>query len=138
MDGDMAVFGLTEYAPETLGDIVFIELPEVGSTIDKGEPFGVIESVKAASDIYAPVGGTVDKAICSAGMPTACEYAVLMACYTNNSGVTFQASLAVALALCAPSSCSMPASDMILFDSAASTNERCILMSRYNTLYCGS
>ena len=51
--------GLTEYAIEQLGDIVFVELPEVGSFYTKGEIFGTIESVKAASEIYMPVGGTV-------------------------------------------------------------------------------
>ena len=51
--------GLTEYAIEQLGDIVFVELPEVGSAYTKGEIFGTIESVKAASEIYMPVGGTV-------------------------------------------------------------------------------
>lgn len=51
--------GLTDYAIEQLGDIVFVELPEVGSTYTKGEIFGTIESVKAASEIYMPVGGTV-------------------------------------------------------------------------------
>lgn len=51
--------GLTDYAIEQLGDIVFVELPEVGSSYTKGEIFGTIESVKAASEIYMPVGGTV-------------------------------------------------------------------------------
>lgn len=51
--------GLTDYAIEQLGDIVFVELPEVGATYRKGEIFGTIESVKAASEIYMPVSGTV-------------------------------------------------------------------------------
>ena len=51
--------GLTDYAIEQLGDIVFVELPEVGTQYTKGEIFGTIESVKAASEIYMPVGGTV-------------------------------------------------------------------------------
>lgn len=51
--------GLTDYAIEQLGDIVFVELPEVGSTYRKGEIFGTIESVKAASEIYMPISGTV-------------------------------------------------------------------------------
>ena len=51
--------GITDYAQQQLGDIVFIELPELGSTIDKGEPFGVIESVKAVSDLCAPISGVV-------------------------------------------------------------------------------
>lgn len=51
--------GLTDYAIEQLGDIVFVELPEIGATYRKGEIFGTIESVKAASEIYMPVSGTV-------------------------------------------------------------------------------
>ncbi len=51
--------GLTDYAIEQLGDIVFVELPEVGTKYTKGEIFGTIESVKAASEIYMPIGGTV-------------------------------------------------------------------------------
>ena len=59
-EGDGAYYiGLTDYAIEQLGDIVFVELPEIGSTYTKGEIFGTIESVKAASEIYMPVGGTV-------------------------------------------------------------------------------
>ncbi len=54
-----ATVGITDYAQEQLGEIVFVELPAVGDTISKDDPFGVIESVKAASDIYAPVSGTV-------------------------------------------------------------------------------
>lgn len=51
--------GITEYAQQELGDIVYVELPEVGEKIVKDEPFGAVESVKAVSDVYAPVGGTV-------------------------------------------------------------------------------
>ncbi len=58
-DGERVAIGITDYAQEQLGDIVFVELPEVGSRITKGEPFGVIESVKAVSDLYAPLGGEV-------------------------------------------------------------------------------
>lgn len=57
--GDECVIGLTDYAIEQLGDIVFLELPEAGSHFEKGETFANIESVKAASEIYMPVGGTV-------------------------------------------------------------------------------
>lgn len=57
-DGNYYI-GLTDYAIEQLGDIVFVELPEVGSSYTKGEIFGTVESVKAASEIYMPVGGTV-------------------------------------------------------------------------------
>lgn len=56
---DLAVIGLTDYAIEQLGDIVFIELPEVGSNYAKDEVFATIESVKAASEIYMPVGGEI-------------------------------------------------------------------------------
>lgn len=57
-DGTVSV-GITDHAQEALGDVVFVELPEVGRTLEKGEVFGVIESVKAASDLYAPVAGEV-------------------------------------------------------------------------------
>lgn len=57
-DGNFVV-GLTDYAVEQLGDIVFVELPEVGSTFSKGESFATVESVKAASEIYMPVSGTI-------------------------------------------------------------------------------
>ena len=54
-DGSATV-GITDYAQESLGDITFVELPEVGSTFEEGDTFGVVESVKAGSDLYAPVG----------------------------------------------------------------------------------
>lgn len=54
-----AVVGITDYAQAALGDITFVQLPKVGATLKKGEAFGVVESVKAASDLYAPVAGTV-------------------------------------------------------------------------------
>ena len=53
------VIGLTDYAVEQLGDIVFVELPEVGSTFSKNESFATVESVKAASEIYMPISGTI-------------------------------------------------------------------------------
>jgi glycine cleavage system H protein len=59
LDGDIATFGLTDFAQNELGDITYLELPEVGSTVTHDEPFGVVESVKAASDIYAPIDGEV-------------------------------------------------------------------------------
>jgi glycine cleavage system H protein len=59
LDGDEATVGITAYATEELGDIVFVELPAVGRRLAQGEPFGVIESVKTASDLYAPMGGEV-------------------------------------------------------------------------------
>ena len=57
--GDKFEVGITDYAIEQLGDIVFIELPEVGSTFSKNEVFATVESVKAASEIYMPISGTV-------------------------------------------------------------------------------
>lgn len=54
-----ALVGITDYAQSSLGDITFVQLPPVGKTLKAGESFGVVESVKAASDVYAPVGGTV-------------------------------------------------------------------------------
>jgi glycine cleavage system H protein len=59
IDGKKAVIGISEFAQDQLGDIVFVELPEVGSQIDQGSPFGVVESVKTVSDLYAPAGGKV-------------------------------------------------------------------------------
>ena len=58
-DGGKYSIGLTEYAVEQLGDIVFVELPEVGSTFVKNESFATVESVKAASEIYMPISGTI-------------------------------------------------------------------------------
>jgi len=58
-DGDICKVGITDYAVEQLGDIVFVELPEIGSSFEKGESFGAIESVKAASEVYAPIAGEV-------------------------------------------------------------------------------
>lgn len=59
IEGDTATFGITDYAQESLGDIVFVELPDVGDEVEAGKPCGEIESVKAVSDIYAPLSGTV-------------------------------------------------------------------------------
>lgn len=59
MEGDTAVVGITDYAQEQLGDLVFVELPEIGRQVTKGESVVVVESVKAASDVYAPVDGEV-------------------------------------------------------------------------------
>tara|TARA_B100001121_G_C18433673_1_gene500436 strand:+ start:240 stop:629 length:390 start_codon:yes stop_codon:yes gene_type:complete len=59
VDGDLVVVGISDYAQDELGDVVFVELPEVGSTLKKGDAFGVVESVKAASDLYLPVGGEI-------------------------------------------------------------------------------
>ena len=57
-DGTVTI-GITDHAQEALGDVVFVELPEVGQSLSKGKEFGVIESVKAASDLYSPVNGEV-------------------------------------------------------------------------------
>jgi len=59
IEGDTATFGLTDYAQETLGDIVFIELPEVGADVTAGTPYAEVESVKAVSDVFAPMSGTI-------------------------------------------------------------------------------
>ena len=59
VEGNKAVVGITQFAQEQLGDIVFVELPEVSTLIEQESPFGVVESVKTVSDLYAPVSGTV-------------------------------------------------------------------------------
>ncbi|MDQ5852825.1 MAG: glycine cleavage system protein GcvH [Chloroflexota bacterium] len=58
-DGEEVTVGITDYAQHALGDVVFVELPEVGRTLEQGDIFGVVESVKAASDLYVPVSGEV-------------------------------------------------------------------------------
>ena len=58
-DGDVVTIGVTAYAAEQLGDVVFVELPDVGKTVTAGDPLAVVESVKAASDVYAPLSGEV-------------------------------------------------------------------------------
>jgi glycine cleavage system H protein len=62
VDGDVATVGITDYAQEQLGDIVFVELPAAGKALTKGDDAAVVESVKAASDVYAPVAGEVVEA----------------------------------------------------------------------------
>jgi glycine cleavage system H protein len=59
LDGDTAVLGITDVAQNELGDITYLELPEAGEAMTSGEPFGVVESVKAASDVYSPIDGEV-------------------------------------------------------------------------------
>jgi len=59
MDGDIATVGITPYAQEKLGDLVFVELPSTGTKLDKGAVAATVESVKAASEVYAPVGGEI-------------------------------------------------------------------------------
>ena len=59
LEGDIAVIGITHFAQDSLGDVVFVELPEVGSDVKQFEKMGEIESVKAVSDLYCPIGGKV-------------------------------------------------------------------------------
>ncbi|MCR9215098.1 MAG: glycine cleavage system protein GcvH [Proteobacteria bacterium] len=59
LEGDVATIGVSNYAQEQLGDVVFVEVPEVGADLAKGEELAVVESVKAASEVYAPIGGEV-------------------------------------------------------------------------------
>jgi glycine cleavage system H protein len=59
VDGDVATVGISPYAQEQLGDVVFVDLPEVGKKVEKGKELAVVESVKAASEVYSPIGGEV-------------------------------------------------------------------------------
>lgn len=59
VDGDTGAIGITDFAQQQLGDVVFVELPEVGATFEVGQVFGTIESVKAVSELFAPLSGTV-------------------------------------------------------------------------------
>ena len=59
IEGDTATIGITDHAQDELGDVVFVELPDEGATFDPGDSFGTVESVKAVSDLYTPVGGEV-------------------------------------------------------------------------------
>ncbi len=59
VDGNIGAIGITDFAQQQLGDVVYVELPEVGSTLTAGQVFGTIESVKAVSELFAPVGGEV-------------------------------------------------------------------------------
>jgi glycine cleavage system H protein len=59
VDGDQATVGITQFAADQLGDIVFVELPDTGRELEESKPFGVVESVKAVSDLFAPVSGDV-------------------------------------------------------------------------------
>ena len=58
-DGDIVRVGITDYAQDALGDVVFVQVPSVGATVDAGESFGEVESTKSVSDVYAPVSGVV-------------------------------------------------------------------------------
>ena len=59
LDGDLAVVGITSFAQDQLGDVVYVELPKAGARVEAMKPFGVIESVKTASDLFAPISGTI-------------------------------------------------------------------------------
>lgn len=59
LEGDIATVGITDYAQHALGDIVYVDMPEIGDEVTAGEEFGAVESVKAASDLYSPVSGEV-------------------------------------------------------------------------------
>jgi len=59
VEGDVATIGVTDHAQSELGDITYLELPDLGGEVNGGEPFGVVESVKAASDVYSPIDGEV-------------------------------------------------------------------------------
>jgi len=59
LEGDNVVIGINDYAQDQLGDIVFVELPKIGSSFNKGDEFGTVESVKAVSELYMPVGGEI-------------------------------------------------------------------------------
>ncbi len=59
LEGDVAVIGITHFAQEQLGDVVYVELPELGRTVEMGKDMAVVESVKAASEVYAPISGEV-------------------------------------------------------------------------------
>jgi glycine cleavage system H protein len=67
IEGEIGTVGITDFAQHELGDVVFVELPSPGATLTKGQAFGVVESVKAVSDIYAPVGGVVVEANAAVG-----------------------------------------------------------------------
>ena len=59
VEGNIATVGITDYAQDSLGDVVYVELPQEGASVTKHEPFGVVESVKAVSDLYSPLSGSV-------------------------------------------------------------------------------
>ena len=61
IENDTAILGITEYASEQLGEIVYVELPDVGTKLSKGDVFGTVESVKAASELYMPLSGTISE-----------------------------------------------------------------------------
>src|SRR5207248_2268455 len=61
LNGNVAAVGITAFAKDQLGDVVYLELPEVGAAVKRGEPFGVVESTKAVSDLFAPVSGKVSR-----------------------------------------------------------------------------
>lgn len=60
LEGDLAVVGITDFAQDQLGDVVYVDLPAVGSSIEAGQPFGEVESTKSVSDLFAPMDGTIE------------------------------------------------------------------------------
>lgn len=76
VDGDIATVGITDFAQESLGDIVFVELPETGRSLSQNETFGVVESIKSVSDLYSPITGEVVETNSDLeGSPEACNSA---------------------------------------------------------------
>ena len=61
VEGNIATVGITDYAQDSLGDVVYVELPQEGASVTKNEPFGVVESVKAVSDLYSPISGSINE-----------------------------------------------------------------------------
>lgn len=88
-EGERVTIGITDYAQQQLGDIVFVELPEPGTKFSKGDSFGVVESVKAVSDLYAPISGSVAEV--NGGLADRPE-GVNEACYGDGWMVVFESS----------------------------------------------
>ena len=89
VDGDTATIGNTDYAQEQLGDIVFVEVPAAGTTLAKGKEAAVVESVKAASDVFAPVSGTVTE-----GKPALADDPALVNTAPESEGWFFKLTIA--------------------------------------------
>ena len=82
IEGDTATIGITDYAQDSLGDVVYVDLPAVGDRFAAGSTFGAVESVKASSDLYVPAGGTVIARLPGLTVVGACDQQAL----TNASG----------------------------------------------------
>ena len=90
VEGDVGTIGITHYAQEQLGDVVFVDVPKAGRKVAKGEACAVVESVKAASDIYAPASGEVIEANAAAqqiGLPVCVEVMLPEGCMSITSGL---------------------------------------------------